>query len=141
MGLHHNYYFGRNNADVTQWLEFFIEGLASVFEEAAEVVKEKSFEYMAVEPELIRELDPQQRIVFTRLAFNYNWISTTDLRKWLNLSDRTIRDKVKKWIQQGFLEPRDGDAIRIRSVVLTKPYQELAEKIQKEPERYKYLLK
>jgi len=26
------------------------------------------------------------------LAFNSNWASTSDLRKWLNLSDRTIRE-------------------------------------------------
>ncbi len=35
LGLHHNYYFGRNEADLTPWLEFFIDGLAEVFEEAA----------------------------------------------------------------------------------------------------------
>lgn len=30
LGLHHNYYFGRNEAELTPWLEFFIEGLAEV---------------------------------------------------------------------------------------------------------------
>jgi len=141
MGLSHNYYFGRNNADLTEWLDFFVKGLADVFEEAANVVQEKSHEYMAVEPDLIRELDPGQRIVFAMLAFNSNWASTSDLRKWLNLSDRTIRDKVKKWINTGFLVPRDEDAKRIRSVTLALPYKKLAEQIRREPDKYKYLLK
>lgn len=141
MGLHHNYYFGRNDCDITQWLEFFISGLAEVFGEAAKLVEEKSQEYTTIEPELIRVLDPNQRIVFTQLAFRYSWASTSDLRKWLNLSDRTIRDKVKGWIDSGFVMPRDKEGQRIRSVVLAPEYQSLAQEIRQEPERYRYLLK
>lgn len=141
MGLQHNYYDGRNDCDITQWLEFFISGLAEVFVEAAKLVEEKSREYTTVEPELIRVLDPNQRIVFTKLAFQYNWASTSDLRKWLNLSDRTIRDKVKKWIDKGFVMPRDSDSQRIRSIILATEYQSLAQEIRFEPERYRYFLK
>lgn len=141
MNLHHNYYFGRNDCDITQWLEFFINGLAEVFEEAAILVEEKSNEYTTVEPELIRILDPSQRIVFAQMAFRCNWASTSDLRKWLNLSDRTIRDKIKKWMNDGFIMPRANDGLRIRSVVLSPQYQSLAEEIRLEPERYRYLLK
>lgn len=141
MGLQHNYYFGRNDCDITQWLEFFISGLSDVFEKAAKLVEEKSREYTTIEPELIRSLDPNQRIVFAQLAFRYNWASTSDLRKWLNLSDRTIRDRVKKWIDSGFIMPRDSDGQRIRSVILTPEYQSLAQEIRLEPERYRYLLK
>ena len=141
MGLHHNYYFGRNECDITQWLEFFISGLAEVFEDAAIIVEEKSAEYTTIEPELIRILDPVQRIVFTKLAFRFNWASTSDLRKWLDLSDRSIRDKVRKWIDDGFIMQRDIDGQRIRSVILTPQYQSLAEEIRKEPTKYRYLLK
>lgn len=140
MNLHHNYYFGRNDCDVTQWLEFFISGLAEVFGEAAKIVAEKSQEYTAIEPELIRILDPNQRILFSQLAFRYNHASTSDLRKWLNLSDRTVREKIKQWIASGFVMPRDKGGQRIRSVVLTPEYQSLAEEIRLEPERYRYLL-
>ena len=141
MGLHHNYYFGRNDCDMTVWLEYFVAGLSEVFEEAADLVEEKSMEYTTVEPELIRRLDPHQRIVFTQLAFRFNRASTSDLRKWLDLSDRTIRDKVKKWIEQGFILPRDSDGQRIRSVVLAPEYQSLAAEVSQEPKRFRYLLK
>jgi Fic family protein len=141
IGLQHNYYNGKNDYDITQWLEFFISGLSEVFVEAASLVKEKSQEYTTVEPELIRILDPNQRIVFTKLAFQYNCASTSNLRKWLNLSDRTIRDKVKKWIDSGFIMPRNSDGQRICSIILTPEYLSLAQEIRLEPERYCYLLK
>lgn len=140
MGLHHNFYFGRNDCDITKWLEFFIEGLAEVFEKASTVVREKSEEYTSVEPEAMRNLDPHQRIVLANLAFKYTWISTSDLRKWLNLGDKSIRSKVKIWIDQGFIMPRDEEKQRIRSVVLAPEYKKLAEQMRKEPDKYKYLL-
>lgn len=141
MGLNHNYYFGRNDPDMTPWIEFFVSGVAEVFEEAAWIVDKKSREYMAVEPELLRGLDPQQRVVFAQLAFKFNWMSTTDLRNLLGLSDRTVRERVKTWISQGFVCPRDEAAERIRSVTLGAAYQELAQQVRVEPERYRYLLK
>lgn len=141
IGLHHNYYFGRNDPDMTPWVDFFVRGVAEVFADAAQIVEEKSREYMAVEPEFLRDLDPQQRVVFAQLAFKFNWVSTTDLRNLLGLSDRTVRERVKTWISQGFLSPRDEAAQRIRSVTLGPAYQELAQQVRIEPDRYRYLLK
>lgn len=141
MGLHHNYYFGRNEADITAWLEFFISGLFEVFQDAAKIVKEKSDEYTSVEPKLLRELDIFQRPVFAQLAFKLSHLKTSDLQKLTGFADRTIRDKVKKWIEHGFIEPLDPKAQRIRAIKLTKKYQKLADEMNKEPERFKYLLK
>ena len=141
MGLHHNYYFGRNSADLTQWIEFFLRGLAEVFSEAARAVQERSSEYTRVEPPLLRDLDPQQRIVFAQLAFRFNWLTTTDLRRLLGIADRTVRGKVRKWIDEGFLVPRDEHAERVRSVMLGPKYQKLAQQVLRDPERYRYLLR
>jgi len=140
MGLHHNYYFGRNDADLTPWLEFFIAGLSEVFQDAAKIVQEKSAEFLAVEPKLLRALDVYQRPVFAQLAFKYNYLTTTDLRRLTGFADRTVRDKVKMWIEAGFIEPYDPNAQRVRAVKLTKKYKKLAEEITDEPDRYKYLL-
>lgn len=140
MGLHHNYYFGRNEADLTPWLEFFVAGLAEVFQDAAKIVKERSAEFLAVEPKLLRTLDVYQRPVFAQLAFKYNSLTTSDLRRLTGFADRTVRDKVKAWMEAGFIEPSDPNAQRIRAVKLTKKYQKLADEVAKEPERYKYLL-
>ncbi|WP_025683114.1 Fic family protein [Paenibacillus maysiensis] len=69
MKLSHNYYFGRNDADITVWLEYFLSGLAEVYSEAAEIVRQKNSELLRVEPELIRKLDIQQRTLFRQLVF------------------------------------------------------------------------
>lgn len=79
MGLHHNYYFGRNDADLTPWLSFFIDGLAEVFQKADELVKEKSQSYLAVEPELLRKLNPEQKTIFAQLAFKSPVLTTSDI--------------------------------------------------------------
>lgn len=46
MGYSHNYYFGRHNADITRWLEYFLTGLAEVYSQAAHIVQEKYAELL-----------------------------------------------------------------------------------------------
>ena len=140
MDLHHNYYFGRNDADLTRWLEFFIRGVADVFQESANIIKHKSQEYTAVEPEMLRKLDAEQRMVFGLLAFRRESASTSELRQLLGLSDRTLRERLKSWIESGFLTPKSEEAKRIRSVTLGMLYRDLANSIQDEAEKYRYLL-
>lgn len=139
MGLHHNYYFGRNQADLTGWIGFFVDGVAEVFEQAAEIVAAKSREFTRAEPEQLRLLDGMQREVFAHLALRSGQVSTTDLRRLTGLADRTVRDKIKKWIDDGLLEPVDPEAQRIRSVKLAAEYERLAVEIRKEPGEYGYL--
>jgi Fic family protein len=140
MGLHHNYYFGRNDADLTQWLSFFVDGLAEVFQEAAELVKAKSQSFMAVEPELLRKLDPEERVLFAQMAFKNPELTTTEIGKILILADRSVRERIKKWMDKGFIKPRDEEAKRIRSITLTDEYEKLAETIRANVDQYRYLL-
>lgn len=140
LGLHHNYYFGRNEADLTPWLEFFIDGLAEVFQEAAAIVSEKSAQMTKIEPDLIRKLDPGQRMVFAQLTFKQDALTTSELGNLLNLSERSIRDKVSHWREDGFIEPRDQGAKRVRSVKLSAEYEKLAQDIRNEPEKFAHFL-
>ena len=39
IGLHNNFYFGRNNADITEWLEYFISIMASTLGTVSNRVK------------------------------------------------------------------------------------------------------
>ena len=39
MGLNHNYHSGRNDADLTQWITYFIEVMVDVFERVSKDVK------------------------------------------------------------------------------------------------------
>lgn len=38
LGLHHNYYFGRNDADLTPWLNFFITGVREALQDALNTI-------------------------------------------------------------------------------------------------------
>ena len=125
---------------LTPWLNFFIAGLAEVFQEAAKIVKEKSAEFTKVEPKLLRGLDVYQRPVFAQLAFKHNYLTTSNLQKLTGFADRTVRDKVKKWIEEGFIVPLDPKAQRIRAIKLAPPFQELADEVSKDPDSFKYLL-
>jgi len=140
MGLSHNYDLGRHDAVLTPWLEYFLDGLGEVYEEAAQIVKRKNSELLKVEPDLIRQLDVEQRVLFRHLVFKQNFIANTEIGRMLGVGERAVRDKVKRWIEAGFLEPRDPEAQRIRTVVLASDYEHLAEQIRQEPGNYPYLL-
>jgi Fic family protein len=140
MSLPHNYYYGRHDADLTSWLDYFLNGLAEVYTQAAQIVQEKNAELLRVEPELIRQLDIQQRQLFRQLVFKQDEITTTEIMILLSIGDRTAREKVKQWIEVGFLQPKDPNAQRIRTVILSEWYEELANEIRENPEHYSYLL-
>ncbi|WP_322908095.1 Fic family protein [Paenibacillus sp. SGZ-1009] len=140
MGLSHNYYFGRHDADLTVWLEYFLSGLAEVYTQAAKIVQAKNLELLRVEPELIRQLDIQQRQLFRQLVFRQNEITKREITILLGVGDRTTTEKAKQWVESGFLQPKDPHAQRIRSFILSVQYEELAKQIRKNPEHYSYLL-
>jgi len=140
MGLPQNYYFGRHDADLTYWLEYFLIGLAEVYTQAAQIVRETNAELLRVEPELIRQLDIQQRQLLRQLVFKQEEITTTEMMLLLNMGDRAAREKVKQWIKADFLQPKVPNAQRIRTVILSERYMELADKIRKNPEQFGYLL-
>ncbi|WP_172196040.1 Fic family protein [Saccharibacillus qingshengii] len=140
MELHHNYYFGRHDAMLTPWLDYFLDGLGEVYEEAAQIVKRKNSELLKVEPELIRRLEVEQRALFRHLVFKQQFVTNTEIGRMLGVGERAVRDKVKRWIAAGFIEPRDPEAQRIRTVVLSLAYEQLAEEIRQAPGSYPYLM-
>src|SRR5436305_161445 len=51
---HHNYYEGREEADLTPWLEYFLQTLAAVFTAAKEEALAAASRGLVIEPEAIR---------------------------------------------------------------------------------------
>ncbi|MCY9500717.1 Fic family protein, partial [Paenibacillus larvae] len=97
-------------------------------------------ELLQVEPELIRKLDPEQRLIFRYLIFEKDVITNAELGEILGISDRSLRERTRLWRENGFLVPKDPNAQRIRTHVLHTDYQALAGQIRSEPEKYQYLL-
>ena len=62
MNLNHNFYYGRKDADITQWLEYFVGVMASTFETVQKKVEEL-YENNEVKLDIVDTLDKRERWV------------------------------------------------------------------------------
>ena len=102
IGDHHNYYMGRADADITKWVEYFINGMAIAFNSVykqAEKNKESKDKTKA-----LRELDLKQRQILG-LFENQKYITTKDVAGFFNFSPRAARFLIQNWVSQNFLTP------------------------------------
>lgn len=119
---HHNYYEGREDADLTPWLEYFIETTARVFRMAREGAQRSAREGISPEPEELRRLDPRARAVLA-LFTKMERIRTSDVAEALGLSDRMARVLIRGWVSDGWLVLRDPSK-RARSYELSAIYRQ-----------------
>ena len=123
---HHNYYFGRHEADITPWLHYFLKGMAVVFERVAQEVERRASgpaEDAALE--LLRPLDHRARRVLGLFA-QQELILSANVAHLLGISVRQARDLLTAWVDQGWLEVADPSR-RGRKYRLADPYQRLLE--------------
>lgn len=103
---HHNYYAGRNSADITPWLAYFVKGMAAVFEAVAREVVEKAIQRNGTTEVLLQKLDRRARIVLG-LFSRQEKITANDVARVLSLSARQARDLLSDWVSAGWLEISD----------------------------------
>ncbi len=106
---HHNYYEGRADADITPWLAYFLNGMATVFSSVADEVRTRAVEADPLAEKLLRRLDRRGRMVLG-LFERQDQISANDVARILGLSPRQVRDLLTDWVNAGWLEI--GDAAR-----------------------------
>jgi len=113
---HHNYYDGRADADLTGWLAYFVNLLAGVFEAAWEEASQLGETIPSPEQEALRRLDHRARIVL-ELFTKQETVTANEVAGLLGLSDRTARNLLQAWVEQGWLvmvdESRRGRAYRL----------------------------
>jgi len=99
----HNYYFGRVEADITPWLDYFLKGMSVVFEQVAEKVEHHS-KGKAVDEnlELLRPLDHRARHVLALFA-RQDFIKSSNVANLLAISTRHARELLSQWTAQGWL--------------------------------------
>ena len=119
---HHNYYEGREDADLTPWLEYFIETTARVFRMAREGALRSAREGVPTEPEELRRLDPRARAVLA-LFSKRELIKTSDVAEALGLSRRMARALIRGWVEDGWLVVADPSK-RGRSYELSAIYRQ-----------------
>ncbi|WP_425386372.1 Fic family protein [Wolbachia endosymbiont (group A) of Barypeithes pellucidus] len=117
----HNYYMGRAEADITKWVEYFVEGMANSFENVLQRINEE--EYHTDQTDLIRKLDPKQRKAL-ELFQEFSAITASQVGKLFNFKPRTNAQLCKKWVEMGFIEIVDFSN-RGRKYKLSKQYEDL----------------
>ncbi|MBR3661960.1 MAG: Fic family protein [Alphaproteobacteria bacterium] len=121
---HHNYYFGRNVADLTPWLEYFIKGVATAFENIN--VKAQEQQNIGVKADvspILRKLDIKQRKIL-ELFTEFEEITSIQAGEYLNLSSQSARLLLNKWVDVGFLSIVNK-ARKNRTYGLAEEYEKL----------------
>lgn len=119
---HHNYYFGRSEADITPWLEYFISTLAEVFEAVRLRAQKCVVEGLQAEPEALRRLDHRARIVLGLVAAK-GTITAPAVAAELGLSERMARNLLGAWVNDGWLQITNPSR-RARSYSLSAEYRQ-----------------
>lgn len=119
---HHNYYFGRNEADLTPWLEYFITTLANVFEAVRLTAQKCAVEGLEEESEDLRRLDHRARVVLCLFA-SKETITAPQVAAELGLSERMARNILGTWVKDGWLIVANPSR-RARSYSLSAKYRQ-----------------
>lgn len=122
MGLHHNFYFGRNNADITKWLEYFISVMANTFQMVGDRVKE-IYENNKDGINVFDTLDKRERWV-ANFIINNGKIKAKHIANNFKINLDTANNWIKKWLDNGFLVRFDDKQIRNVDYVLNNKYRD-----------------
>ena len=99
IGKSHNYYMGRAQADITKWIEYFINGMAVAFKSVYKKAKEQ--EHSKDEIKVLKELDSKQREILT-LFEEQKYVTSKDIADFFKFSPRSARALAKQWVEAGF---------------------------------------
>lgn len=122
VGPSHNYYFGRAEADITDWVEYFCRGMAESFESVRKRAAEAAGSVDA--SPWLRKLDPRQRKAL-ELFRESETITSHDVERLFTISQRTARLLLKQWADAGFLVIANPSK-KGRKYALAKPLKELS---------------
>ncbi len=100
IGKSHNYYLGRAEADITKWIEYFINGMAIAFKSVYSRAKEQ--ENSKDEIKILRELDTKQRQILN-LFETQKYVTSRDIADFFKFAPRTARQLANTWVNVGFL--------------------------------------
>lgn len=123
IGPSHNYYFGRAESDITDWVEYFMEGMAFAFEKVVAQMISSNDKGEKDHSELIRTLDPKQRKAI-ELFKAYDVVTSKQIGDLFGFQPRTNAALCKKWVEAEFLEIADH-SFKSRKYSLAKKFKKL----------------
>ena len=125
IGESHNYYIVRAEADITKWVDYFIEGMAVSFENVLKRMIEAETLGSSDHSGLIRKLDPRQRRALD-LFQEFETITSHQIGELFGFKPRTSAQTCANWVEEGFLEIVDPSN-RGRKYKLSRRYRRLLE--------------
>ena len=123
VGPSHNYYEGRAKADITAWVEYFCDGVATSFENARRRAKEAAGTGALDLSGALRRLDPRQRRAL-ELFRTSTVITSRDVETLFGISQRASRNLLSNWVENGFVVVADP-ARKTRKYTLSAEFNAL----------------
>jgi Fic family protein len=123
VGPSHNYYFGRVESDITNWIEYFTEGMAFSFEKVISQMKLSNDKGEKDHSDLMRTLDPKQRKAL-ELFKKYDLVTSKQVGDLFGFQPRTNAALCKKWVESGFLKIADS-SFKSRKYRLSNKFKKL----------------
>jgi len=106
IGPSHNYYMGRAEADITQWVEYFVEGMTIAFEKVLTRMNDAKQQGTQDQMDRLWKLDPKQRKVL-ELFQEFETVTANQIGGLFGFKPRTSAALCKKWVEAKFLEVVD----------------------------------
>ena len=123
VGPSHNYYMGREGADVTGFVGYFCTGMAEAFAAVRRRAAQSALRGARDRSGEITELDVRERRLL--VLFKRKEVATTsEMASHLGLSHRTLLEYCRQWVAAGFLEMQDASRKK-RSYRLGERYKRL----------------
>ena len=123
VGDHHNYYFGRAEADITGWISYFCAGMAHSFAKVLKQMQAAQTRGEIDQSDTLRYLEPAQREII-KLFQKQAVLTRLEIGTALHLKPRSSAALCRKWLQEGFLEIEDPSN-KARSYRLSLKFESL----------------
>jgi Fic family protein len=126
LGPSHNYYFGKAEADITPFVEYFCVGMADAFA-AVRSRAEEAHRLQAVDQSpVLRSLTPQQRSALG-LFLRARVVTSKDVAAFFALQPRQASLLCAKWVKDGFLVV-ENPSTKARSYRLADAFESLVDR-------------
>lgn len=102
VGPSHNYHLGRAEADITGWMAYFIEGMASSFEKVQAQARREADTGTPDRSQVLRKLDAKQRKALTLFEMAHN-VTAKDIAALFGFQQRNAAALCQRWVEEGFL--------------------------------------
>jgi len=123
IGTSHNYYMGRAEADITPWIEYFMNGMLEAFENVLKKMQEIKITGLQDHEQILRSLDPKQRKTL-ELFRKFEQVTASQIATLFNFKPRTGSHLCAEWVKNGFLEIINFSK-KGRKYTLSKKYHKL----------------